>query len=316
MRYSSTRGDQPELHPSAEPGADDAIPGFVLAVSLFAAGVGLGGLAGCWTHPFAAIALVLPIVAFAGFLYRRQVAGVVALGAMASWALSRGFPSPEPAWSVLFTFGMSLFVLVGTGWLVESLQRARQQARHYAQTEPLTGLLNRNAFLSRLQTEIDRCRRREHPLAVAFLDCDQFKTWNDEQGHLAGDEVLRLIARTLQNATRAYDAVARMGGDEFAVLFPEVTDCDAEIAGRRVHSEVGAALRELQIPVTVSSGLVGYDRPPADAREVLATADALMYSAKELGKDRITTLFNHAVERGEATQFDSSGSDAIPAVAT
>lgn len=274
------------------PVVDDSLTTFVSVLSLFGCGAALGALAGEMDHAFAAIALILPIVGLAAYLYRQRVSSVIAMGGMASWALSRQLTTAEPAWSILFTFLMSLLILFGTGWLVESLLAACDRAKHFAQTESLTGLLNRNAFLARLQLEIDRSRRRGHPLAVAFLDCDHFKMWNDAQGHLAGDDVLRVIAATLKTGTRSYDAIARMGGDEFAVLFPELSPTEADVAVRRLHDEVRTELGRREWPVTMSVGLVAFHRAPVEAREVIATADALMYAAKDLGRDRLATLLD------------------------
>lgn len=281
-------------------GQGDSLAAFVAVLSLFAAGLALGGLAGQLDHAFSAVALVLPVVALAAYLYRQKVSTIVAIGSMAAWGLTREMLTAEPAWSILFTFTMSLLILFGTGWLIESLWQARDLAAYFAQTEPLTGLLNRNAFLSRLQLEIDRSQRREHPLAVAFLDCDHFKEWNDNHGHLAGDEVLKLIGKTLETSTRSYDALARMGGDEFAVLFPELDPELAARASRRLHEDLRRELERRDWPVTMSMGLVAYRLPPGSARDVISTADALMYEAKRLGKNRVEILIDPQGPAGES----------------
>ena len=195
----------------------------------------------------------------------------------------------EPSWSVLLSDAATLSVLSVVGWLLESLVHVRRQVDRLAKTEPLTGLLNRNAFFRRLEVELTRSRREGRSLALAYLDCDHFKAWNDSHGHRAGDELLQTVAETLCSATRSSDLVARLGGDEFALLFPDILPDDAQRVVRRLHDELRRNISDGDRHVTVSIGLAVFDRPPESTTEVMDLADRLMYEAKSAGKDRIVS---------------------------
>src|SRR5690606_22038247 len=94
-------------------------------------------------------------------------------------------------------------------------------------------LRNRQAFLEATEREIERCRRTQKPLAIAYFDCDNFKTVNDSLGHATGDELLQLIATTAARHVRTTDVLARLGGDEFACVLPETPRAAAEqVIGR------------------------------------------------------------------------------------
>jgi len=136
-----------------------------------------------------------------------------------------------------------------------------------------------------------RSKRTDRPFSLVFLDLDQFKTLNDRFGHVAGDEVLREVGHLLARCVRANDVVGRMGGDEFAVLLTEADEDQARSALERIHREIRNTLRAMpwssEIQVTASLGAVmhrgGADVSPGD---LLKQADALMYEAKERGRDR------------------------------
>jgi len=102
-------------------------------------------------------------------------------------------------------------------------QGASRRLEREADADPLTGLANHRAFHDRLRTEVERAQRYGRPLSLACLDVDGFKDVNDQFGHQAGDKVLREVAARLTTVARSADLVARIGGDEFAILLPETT---------------------------------------------------------------------------------------------
>src|SRR5262249_31131826 len=114
--------------------------------------------------------------------------------------------------------------------LAEALDRADQ--------DPLTGLLNHRAFHKRLNEEADRAHRENTTFAVAMMDLDNFKFFNDAYGHSVGDDVLRQVATALRGACRAYDVLARFGGDEFALLMPRVSERQAEVLRKRLQKKL------------------------------------------------------------------------------
>lgn len=156
--------------------------------------------------------------------------------------------------------------------------------REHASRDVLTGLLNRRAFLDAGTAEVERSSRYAHPLAVVFLDLDNFKQLNDTQGHDAGDTALRSVSQALLTALRATDYVSRLGGDEFAVLLPEVGYEEADDAGRKIFAAVNGALRGFS-PVTASIGVAHFGKADQPFTSMMKVADELMYEVKSGGKN-------------------------------
>lgn len=164
------------------------------------------------------------------------------------------------------------------------------ELKDLAATDALTGVPNRRHFMSVLEKEIQRHRRFNAPLSVVMLDLDRFKRVNDTYGHDAGDDVLVWFARLLTKQFRTYDGIGRLGGEEFAVIFPNSDIRDAteacERLGRSVRrSEAPTSAGDLR--VTVSQGLTSIHGDLLPGRELLRTADTLLYEAKTAGRDRV-----------------------------
>ena len=161
---------------------------------------------------------------------------------------------------------------------------ARQEAemRHLAFHDELTGLANRALFLDRLEHALELHRRYRRPLVVLFCDLDDFKGVNDSHGHLAGDEVLRVVAARLSTTLRPADTFARLGGDEFAVLLEQDTDAAAVARRMRTALETPFRLGLHSVTVGLTIGMARVDALEAtpDAAQLLQRADADMYAAK------------------------------------
>ncbi len=167
------------------------------------------------------------------------------------------------------------------------LERRYEQERRRARSDPLTGVANRTAF----NDHIERCNRAltQHgtPFVLAFIDIDRFKALNDSRGHVAGDSALRRIARTLRDTVRATDLVARVGGDEFAVLMPGATaEGSPRICGK-LHAALLAAAASADLGIGFSIGVVAFEEAPAQPRVVTALADRLMYDVKSAGGEGV-----------------------------
>jgi diguanylate cyclase (GGDEF)-like protein len=168
-----------------------------------------------------------------------------------------------------------------------SADEARRELAVRAATDPLTGLANRRTFDERLEAELSRARRHGRPLALAVFDIDHFKRTNDVLGHVAGDAVLESIARTLQDAARRGDVIARLGGEEFGWLMPE-TDLDAAVlAADRARRAVRDATHPGGTPQTISAGVHALTTDVTGAEALYAAADAALYAAKRGGRDRV-----------------------------
>jgi diguanylate cyclase (GGDEF)-like protein len=170
------------------------------------------------------------------------------------------------------------------------MEHAREfgRLRDHADHDPLTGLRNRRGFDAAFLGERLRFERYGHALSVLMLDIDHFKRINDEHGHDAGDEVLRVVASVLRIALRDVDVVARHGGEEFVVLLPETPASAAAEVGERVRAAVAAAQVHAggtAIPVRVSVGVSSCPELVIAPADLLASADAALYEAKRAGRD-------------------------------
>jgi diguanylate cyclase (GGDEF)-like protein len=174
----------------------------------------------------------------------------------------------------------------------EALREANEQLELLATTDPLTGLANRRHFTEALELEWRRAVRPDSPLAIAMLDIDHFKLFNDHYGHPAGDECLRRVAQAIKDSVRDTDLVARYGGEEFIVVLPITSMTDAlMVAGRIRHAVEKLALpHELTEPgiVTVSVGVAGGPPTVVDtAEQMIKVADNALYVAKRGGRNRV-----------------------------
>jgi diguanylate cyclase (GGDEF)-like protein len=177
------------------------------------------------------------------------------------------------------------FLLVGilVAQIRESLERERESAR----TDSLTGLLNSRAFYERAPALVGLCRREHRPIAIAYIDLDRFKTVNDAHGHERGDETLRIVAEVMKANLRNTDLLARFGGDEFGLLLPYAYPDLAEATLERIRLSIESRMRAEACDVTASIGAVSYSDAPDSLEEMVRAADALMYSAKETGRNRV-----------------------------
>jgi diguanylate cyclase (GGDEF)-like protein/PAS domain S-box-containing protein len=162
-----------------------------------------------------------------------------------------------------------------------------------ATRDGLTGLANRRCFDETLHAEWARALRQRQPLSLLMVDVDNFKAYNDAHGHLGGDECLKRIATAVASEMRANDLVARYGGEEFAVILPNQSLKGAATVAERIRTRV----EQLQVPnalmpgqlVTVSIGAAtAVASPENSASDLVATADAALYRAKHMGRNRIS----------------------------
>ena len=171
---------------------------------------------------------------------------------------------------------------------IPAIENARRygEARKEAETDALTGLYNQRYFHETLRREVLRAQRYERNLALILFDIDDFKSINDQIGHLAGDRVLAQAADRLREAVRSVDVACRIGGDEFAVILPESSAIDADQLYRRVQSSMrGTALGPDDDRLRLSAGIAELQHGDT-AAGVFERADAALYRAKDLGKDR------------------------------
>jgi len=186
--------------------------------------------------------------------------------------------------SVLALFTVMIAWASRNQWeMVDQQVLLTQRLATLADTDELTGCVNRRAFTVRLEEALGSAGEGS-PVSLCVLDLDGFKRVNDTEGHAAGDRVLAAAARSLRRAARETDTVSRLGGDEFAVLLPGTPGRWAAALGQRLRQELSVEIGSDR--VTASMGIVTVTEPQAgDA--VMAAADRLMYDAKNAGRDRI-----------------------------
>lgn len=162
----------------------------------------------------------------------------------------------------------------------------------HATTDALTGLGNRHAMEESYPREIKRCLQNEFPVSLIMIDVDYFKSFNDKFGHVAGDRALSAVARILGKQFRPRDLLVRYGGDEFAVLLPEVTVKEAMIVAERVRLSVSGDTEDsddslIQIPIKISMGVAELDGH-GSFESLLKAADAALYRAKDAGRNTVS----------------------------
>lgn len=200
--------------------------------------------------------------------------------------------------SPIFDAGGRLSAVVETLRDLTDEKMAQVTLEQLATRDGLTGLANRRCFDDTLHAEWARALRQVQPLSLLMVDVDNFKAYNDAHGHLGGDECLKRVARAVASEMRANDLVARYGGEEFAVILPNQSLKGAAIVAERIRSRV----EQLQLPcrfapghVTVSIGAAtAIAGPDNHASQLVAIADAALYRAKHLGRNRISLPMSEA----------------------
>jgi diguanylate cyclase (GGDEF)-like protein len=170
------------------------------------------------------------------------------------------------------------------------MQHMARRMAYLASHDPLTGLINRREFESRLQLVLDSARLEERQHAICYLDLDQFKIVNDTCGHVAGDELLKQLAQRLQHEIRQSDVLARLGGDEFGVILEncsiEMAHQVAELLRQSVRS-FRFAWQERSFDIGASIGLVPINADSGSLTDVMSVADSACYVAKDRGRNCI-----------------------------
>jgi diguanylate cyclase (GGDEF)-like protein len=226
-----------------------------------------------------------------GLAYALCTAAAAAVGLLFVRAALSFAPSLKAEFSgdpltYVYVFVVTAVVFLALGYV---LGRRIDEFRRLSTTDPLTGLANRRAFEDRLREEWLRSRRYGTPLSLLMVDIDGLKRINDEQGHAAGDAVLRAAAAAIAATLRRTDFGARWGGDEFAILSPSTKVDAAERLGQRLIDQLRRQSPLEKMPVTASIGVSTFDQDDAAAsmERLWEFADAALYQAKHDGRNRV-----------------------------
>jgi diguanylate cyclase (GGDEF)-like protein len=194
--------------------------------------------------------------------------------------------SSNVVWVVNTASQLTTFILVSLA--VAYIGRRFEFESELARTDALTGLLNSRAFYERMSFEVKRSHRYQRPIAVVYLDLDNFKEINDRLGHKAGDKILLRVARILRASLRDTDIVGRMGGDEFMLVLPEINSDSLEKVLERVRVKVKTIIgNDHKLHLSISAGAVVCIPNKETMEKLISFSDDLMYQVKRSGKDGI-----------------------------
>ncbi len=180
----------------------------------------------------------------------------------------------------------------------QELEAANQRLHDLASKDGLTGLYNHRTFQERLRIELDNAMRAKLPVSLILLDVDNFKRFNDQFGHPAGDEVLRRVAAMVLSTCRPGDTAARYGGEEFAVVLPQSTIEEAVAIAEQIRRFVEANDRGAA-PVTVSLGVTCSQSPLVPAEQLIGEADVALYQSKHTGRNQVSAFRSGSQEASE-----------------
>jgi diguanylate cyclase (GGDEF)-like protein/PAS domain S-box-containing protein len=181
--------------------------------------------------------------------------------------------------------------------------RMDEKLTRLADSEPLTGLWNRRRFDEELAKQIVRCRRYDETATLLMLDLDHLKQVNDTRGHKVGDDLIKHVGTKLARRVRSSDAVARVGGDEFAILLPHLSPDEAAHAAELLASHLAQQpfmFDGESVPISVSIGMAFLDKTTSNEDDAMVSADIAMYDAKAAGRDRRSGLRRSSVSTGPA----------------
>jgi diguanylate cyclase (GGDEF)-like protein/putative nucleotidyltransferase with HDIG domain len=237
------------------------------------------------------------IACFSFYFFSRGVAlAEVAFAAGAYAVAMRALPHPPP--HALELWLVTLGTLLVAGILISVLRHRIEHMVHglasAARTDVLTGLLNRRGFDQAFELELERARRGGHMLSVLVGDLDNFKQINDRFGHSAGDLALVRAGEILLRGKRRIDTVARLGGEEFALIVPDADDHAAYMLAERLRTALRDAFATDPAPITISFGVASLPVHGETCAALVGAADDSLYAAKELGRDR-TVIYSREV---------------------
>ena len=280
-----------------------AVTFVVLSFSNLAQIVGLGGLvAALGNLIFVSVAVFTLVVAFLAWRRNSRAAGwfLLAWGLLEAFTIATSvrllFTNADDAAGLLY-YGLPLsmvaaavLIALGVADRLRDQRLALSEAQRRAQTDPLTGVLNRRSLVERLEAAGFRARARGLPISLLFIDLDHFKQINDSSGHAAGDACLRAIIEPIQAELRQSDVIGRYGGEEFVVILSSADASAAEPIAERIRARVADVRIEgfgVPIHVTCSIGVATSDMLGVWGENLIARADEAVYAAKRSGRNRV-----------------------------
>lgn len=252
---------------------------FSVVAALLAAVAVLHGYAG---QRFGIDLVYLLPVGLAAWRWGRGAGALWAVAATGIWLVVHPSGSAGAA-AVGWSLAVHTLVFLAAALVLAALRDRSDTIRTLAGTDHLTGVQSPRAFQELVELERSRALRYDRPFTLAYLDIDGFRRVNKEWGHTAGDRILRLVASTIRDNIRSMDSVCRMGGDEFALLFPETGKAAADVALHKIQSRLVESMRERSLALGFTIGAVIFVGAPESVDDLIERAETLMYEAKGEG---------------------------------
>ncbi len=229
---------------------------------------------------------LIPIAVISWFLGRWEGASCALISSLFEFfANFITLPHPPRGFEI-WNFLIRLIFYLIVSFVIFRNRELLKAVHDAARRDFLTGIHNMRSFYDLAERELDRSRRNKSPLSIAFIDLDDFKSVNDTHGHLEGDRILKIVAQAISSNIRAVDAAARIGGDEFAILFPGGFR-QTQSAVKRLRGKMDEAMPKENVSVTMTIGVVTFRTPPETADVLVAKADSAMREAKKSGKNNV-----------------------------
>ena len=225
------------------------------------------------------------ITAFSLFTRRQAIGHTLFIGVALAvvLALRDDYMASAVQWLMIMSAVLVAGLMIAV--LRNRLEMLLAGVGHAARTDVLTGLTNRRGFDERFEIELERARRTGRPLGVVAVDLDHFKQVNDRFGHQVGDQALQMMADALRRSTRRVDLVARLGGEEFAIVAPDTAGALAYTLAERVRAEVERTFSGWYTNLTASCGVAIFPGDGERPDQLVYAADQALYAAKESGRN-------------------------------
>ncbi len=226
----------------------------------------------------------LLVIAFTTWFAGKHAGLIMAAGCTALWSVDR-FSVDKFAytWNMLSALGIFCIGSI----LLTRIRNMLETESNHSRIDPLTGVMNIRAFTELAEYEILRSQRGYSPFSIAYLDIDDFKKTNDLYGHSKGNELLNAVITCIAHNVRKTDIIARMGGDEFAVLFPATDLESVKVVTQKVMKELNNLSEVNNWFISISMGVVVCADGACEFEDLIAAADKLMYEVKNAGKNNV-----------------------------
>lgn len=228
-------------------------------------------------------------VAFTAWFAEKRAAVVVSVLSAFTWQLCNDLAGEVHSnflislWNTLTRFGFFIIIAI----LLTKLKQSYTHQKNLAHTDYLTGAENSRSFYDIVMMEINRSRRYKRTFSLAYFDADNFKTINDTLGHHVGSDLLVRVVTIIKETLRSTDTIARVGGDEFAVLLPETDEKQARFVIEKLQKNLLTEMEKQSWAVTFSIGVITYIDAPETVDKAIKLADELMYDVKNSGKNSV-----------------------------